>query len=277
MQCLADRPSCSGRHAGSAGTFRSRMRYRNVRVRAEPEPDLDGLRDKFFGDKAIPKPPSPEPGVAQRSIIDDVNPIELGRQARQRFDAIWGSLTSLTSPTKSYAFDEVLASLEEETGISAGEQTAVLVAGATGQVGRIVVRKLLLRGFKVRALVRKRSGIREEAEGVPEAVEIVEGDVGELKDCERAVRGVDKVGGQGGLHAPRGRPFGGIGKPPTPGHPGSGSRVVRHRRPSRIATHAARPPISADIRARGPSPACTAAHLLRDSPQHGDSGPEPRG
>ena len=37
---------------------------------------------------------------------------------------------------------------------SASNSTRVLVVGATGRVGRIVVRKLLLRGYTVRALVR---------------------------------------------------------------------------------------------------------------------------
>jgi uncharacterized protein YbjT (DUF2867 family) len=56
-------------------------------------------------------------------------------------------------------------------------------------VGRILTRKLLLRGYKVKALVRKRDG----AEVVPEAVELVEGDVGDNRDVQAAMRGVDKV------------------------------------------------------------------------------------
>lgn len=76
---------------------------------------------------------------------------------------------------------------------SVASRTRVLVVGATGRVGRILTRKLLLRGYKVRALVRRREGMREDLEGVPEAVEVVRGDVGELRDCQRAVRGVDKI------------------------------------------------------------------------------------
>jgi hypothetical protein len=163
-------------------------------VRATEEPDRNELKDKFFNEAGIPKKQSAQPASQQGSIVDSVNPIELGRQARRGFNAFWGGLTSLTAPTKSMVIDDVLSTLEEEDFGADALQPTVLVAGATGQVGRIVVRKLLLRGYKVRALVRKRAGIREEGEGVPDAVEIVEGDVGELKDCARAVRGIDKVG-----------------------------------------------------------------------------------
>ena len=89
-------------------------------------------------------------------------------------------------------------------------ETTVLVAGATGRVGRILVRKLLLRGYKVRALVRRRgSGRRkrrgkgtkdaEEAAGgvegvrLPQSVQLVFGDLADYAACRRAVEGADKV------------------------------------------------------------------------------------
>ena len=96
--------------------------------------------------------------------------------------------------------------------------TTVLVTGATGRVGRVLVRKLLLRGYKVKALVRQREGgaaaVSEAAapppaaadgsasvdgsegqEGLPQAAELVYGDVADYKACRQAVKGVDKVGG----------------------------------------------------------------------------------
>ena len=96
-------------------------------------------------------------------------------------------------------------------------ETTVLVAGATGRVGRILVRKLLLRGYKVRALVRRRdpprgsgrrrrrgkgsSGSKEgeeaagDVEGVrlPQSVQLVFGDLADYRACRRAVEGADKV------------------------------------------------------------------------------------
>ena len=69
--------------------------------------------------------------------------------------------------------------------------TTVLVTGATGRVGRILVRKLLLRGYKVRALVRQRDGAA--ADAIPQSVELVVGDVGDYRSCRAAMNGVDKV------------------------------------------------------------------------------------
>ena len=100
--------------------------------------------------------------------------------------------------------------------------TTVLVTGATGRVGRVLVRKLLLRGYKVRALVRQReaggdassgggssekevgggitgssSSSSADTEAIPQSAELVFGDIGDYKACRRAVEGVDKVGGAG--------------------------------------------------------------------------------
>ena len=166
----------------------------------DKEPDVKDLANKFFKSSDSQRARSPGPSSSsgqdqqQSNILDSVNPYQLGRQARQAVNELWGQLSAVTAPTKSFAFDDVLdMGLDEDAPSSAG-RTRVLVVGATGRVGRILSRKLLLRGYKVRALVRKRDGMRTEAEtGVPDAVEIVSGDVGEMRDVQRAVRGVDKV------------------------------------------------------------------------------------
>lgn len=79
--------------------------------------------------------------------------------------------------------------------------TTVLVTGATGRVGRVLVRKLLLRGYKVRALVRQRDagvaargGGDAEADAIPQSAELVFGDIANYAACRAAVEGVDKVG-----------------------------------------------------------------------------------
>jgi hypothetical protein len=178
-----------------------------ARADSGKEPSEKELQEKFFS------APSKQPGQAapgsskqeqqqQGNLLDNplVNPYALGRQARRAFDDVWEQLSSIAQPTKSYVFDDVLdpsLQLEEDPTASG---TKVLVVGATGRVGRILIRKLLLRGYKVRALIRRREGIRETAddiEGLPSAVEIVNGDVGELKDCQKAVKGVNKVGRHG--------------------------------------------------------------------------------
>ncbi len=121
-------------------------------------------------------------------LLDGVNPFVLGRKARKQVDAgehcirtfkcwhaaqartqqccemyqhssslcasaripaVWGKLTSITSPTKSYVFDDVLESSMDDDWAPKADAATVLVVGATGRVGRILVRKLLLRGYKV--------------------------------------------------------------------------------------------------------------------------------
>jgi hypothetical protein len=171
-----------------------------VRASSDPdkEPDAKDLRDKFFkqseSQRSRSQSPSSSGGDQQGSnILDSVNPYQLGRQARQAVNDLWGQLSAVTAPTKSFSFDDVLDLGLDADAPSSATSTRVLVVGATGRVGRILSRKLLLRGYKVRALVRRREGMREGAEGVPDAVEVVSGDVGEMKDVQRAVRGVDKV------------------------------------------------------------------------------------
>jgi hypothetical protein len=197
------------------------LSQRRVQLRAEPgdkQPNDADLQKKFFsspGDGQQDRPGAQQGpgsstsssgggggGQAQPNLLDNVNPYELGRQARRAFDDVWGSISSITSPTKSYVFDDILdptLSLEEYAGDS-NARTTVLVVGATGRVGRILIRKLLLRGYKVRALIRKRQGLREKPDdvpGLPSAVEVVSGDVGELADCQKAIKGVDKVRARG--------------------------------------------------------------------------------
>lgn len=89
--------------------------------------------------------------------MDDVNPVGLGRRSRQLFDDVWrrltdlGQLTSSTRPSDEFDYEKVVVGgpMCDFTTPNA-ELTTVLVAGATGRVGRILVRKLQLRGYKVK-------------------------------------------------------------------------------------------------------------------------------
>lgn len=65
------------------------------------------------------------------------------------------------------------------------------MTGVTGRVGRVLLRKLLLRGYTVTALVRQRGG--EERQTLPPSVRLVTGDIGNYEDCREAVKDVDKV------------------------------------------------------------------------------------
>jgi uncharacterized protein YbjT (DUF2867 family) len=67
----------------------------------------------------------------------------------------------------------------------------VLVVGATGETGRVVVRKLLLRGFRVRVLVRNLYSSTLDLLGT--GVTYTQGDLSTMASIVDAVSGVDKV------------------------------------------------------------------------------------
>lgn len=182
---------CQAQRFAFTNTRPSLRTLRSIKLRASSNDGDDDLKQKFFGGE---QPSTSQPKGAEKPAsdftIDNVNPYALGRQARAAFDDLWTQVTRVAQPTRSYIFDDVLQPEEESAQYA---NTTVLVIGATGRVGRILTRKLLLRGYKVKALVRRRDSAKEGADGVPEAVELVEGDVGESKDIQAAMRGVDKA------------------------------------------------------------------------------------
>ena len=152
-------------------------------------------------DKSKPSKSSSENGANEDPGIGAVNPIKLGRKSRAVLDDLWEQFASITSPTRSSPVTAQYSSAGE--GLTEFETpqaafTTVLVVGATGRIGRVLVRKLLLRGYKVKAMLRPR--LTEDGEidlerpaGIPQSVEIVYGDVSEYASCRAAAEGVDKV------------------------------------------------------------------------------------
>ncbi len=69
------------------------------------------------------------------------------------------------------------------------EDMQVLVTGATGNVGSVVVAELLKRGAEVRALIRK----PDAAQKLPATVEVAIGDLLDPVSVEEAMKGVDKL------------------------------------------------------------------------------------
>ncbi|KAL6756417.1 hypothetical protein V8C86DRAFT_2649688 [Haematococcus lacustris] len=195
---------------GSKGHCLSRCpgRFTHTIVRCAPDEQngdgddrLPSLQQKFFrgasAETSTPSSsrPADEPTSSPTSPLGTVNPYTLGRQARKAFDQVWSQLANLGSPTKSFAFDETLEpSRDVDLGSAEGRNTTVLVVGATGRVGRVLTRKLLLRGYRVKALVRRRVGKeRDDLNELPATVEIVEGDVGNMDSCQDAVHGINKI------------------------------------------------------------------------------------
>ncbi|PKU87817.1 Divinyl chlorophyllide a 8-vinyl-reductase, chloroplastic [Dendrobium catenatum] len=136
-------------------------------------------------------------GSKQVSLsLDDVNPVGLGRRSRQIFDQVWKKFSGLgqlsTTSTDEDLLDSVLirGPMCEFT-IPEAQDTTVLVVGATSRIGRILVRKLMLRGYKVKALVRKADS--EVIDMLPRSVNIVLGDVGEPSTLKTAIEGCNKI------------------------------------------------------------------------------------
>ncbi|KAG7017974.1 hypothetical protein SDJN02_19840, partial [Cucurbita argyrosperma subsp. argyrosperma] len=101
--------------------------------------------------------PPPQPKIT----LDDVNPVGLGRKSRQLFDEMWRKFSGLGQISRTTRMDdkEALDALLIREGpmcefaIPGAQNTTVLVVGATSRIGRIVVRKLMLRGYSVKVLL----------------------------------------------------------------------------------------------------------------------------
>lgn len=129
--------------------------------------------------------------------LDDLNPISMGKRSRKMFDDVWSQLQRIGGPSRGSVDLEAAMDLPEVFDSPQATATTVLVVGATGRVGKVLVRKLLLRGYSVKALVRRRTaqaeGEEDVMESIPRSVDVIEGDLGDYKACRKAVEGVDKV------------------------------------------------------------------------------------
>lgn len=135
-------------------------------------------------------------GLAKQ--LEKINPYGLGRKTRQFIDDVWERVTEigdvLGGGQNATRVSDRLAGFDvsyDDESLTFAPYTNVLVVGATGKVGRILVRKLLLRGYKVRVLVRDKEAAVEG--GMPPSVEVFEGDIGELDTVQRAMVGISKV------------------------------------------------------------------------------------
>lgn len=143
-----------------------------------------------------------EAALEAAQALESANPIELGRASRRAVEEAWQVFASLSSPIRPANLEGLEGSIAAEgadgaaadfcaLGTPEAGRHRVLLAGATGRVGRVVCNKLLLRGYKVRALVRRVD--EESLAKLPAAVEVVQGDVTDMSSVAAATRGCDKV------------------------------------------------------------------------------------
>lgn len=124
--------------------------------------------------------------------LDDMNPVGLGRRSRQIFDEVWKKFSGLGQLSTTSVDERVLISGPMcEFTIPEAQGTTVLVVGATSRIGRILVRKLTLRGYSVKALVRQADS--EVMDMLPRSVDIVVGDVGEPSTLKTAIERCNKI------------------------------------------------------------------------------------
>ncbi|KAG2379669.1 uncharacterized protein HKW66_Vig0164480 [Vigna angularis] len=156
-------------------------------------------KDSNVGDDEVQKQQRVMQQPPMSLSLDDVNPVGLGRKSRQLFDEVWRKFSGLGQISRTIRSDdqEALDALLVREGpmcefaIPGAQNTTVLVVGATSRIGRIVVRKLMLRGYTVKALVRKAD--QEVVDLLPRSVEIVIGDVGDPTTVKAAVEGCNKI------------------------------------------------------------------------------------
>ncbi|KAK9099866.1 hypothetical protein Scep_023296 [Stephania cephalantha] len=130
--------------------------------------------------------------------LDDVNPVGLGRRSRQIFDEVWrkfsglGQISRTTRPSDDTLDTLLIGEVPMcDFSIPGAQNTTVLVVGPTSRIGRIIVRKLMLRGYNVKALVRV--GDKEVVDMLPRSVQVVVGDVGDPSTLKPAVEGCNKI------------------------------------------------------------------------------------
>jgi NAD(P)-dependent dehydrogenase (short-subunit alcohol dehydrogenase family) len=150
-----------------AAKSRRKRRSRKAKKSATAAKEEDGTGDETVAaaeDEAKRKkkeaPGAEESARALVAGLDDVivNPVGLGRRSRQVFDEVWrkfSRLGQISSASSTALAEEEQAVLIRggpmcEFTVPGAQDTTVLVVGATSRIGRIVVRKLMLRGYNVK-------------------------------------------------------------------------------------------------------------------------------
>ncbi|ONI15160.1 hypothetical protein PRUPE_3G028100 [Prunus persica] len=192
-------PRASGAPSESNnGGSSSKTKTKNKTIDPPPSASSSG-NEKIDTSNKIQEEQEQKQKQQRRLDLVDVNPVGLGRRSRQLFDEVWRKFSGLGQISRTSRADErdALDALLIREGpmcefvIPGAQNTTVLVVGATSSIGRIVVRKLMLRGYTVKALVRKAD--QEVVDMLPRSVEIVTGDVGDPATLYDAVQGCNKI------------------------------------------------------------------------------------
>ncbi|KAL1805284.1 hypothetical protein ACET3Z_028352 [Daucus carota] len=182
---ILTRPCAASSSSSSSATTKKKRKKKKKKDEEEDEEEEEKDESRSGDD---------ESSSSMMKRLDDVNPVGLGRKSRQIFDEVWrkfSGLGQISRTIRSDEDDEAVGGPMCEFAIPGAQNTTVLVVGATSRVGRVVVRKLMLRGYNVKALVRKAS--QQVVDMLPTSVEIVIGDVGDSLTLKAAVENCSKI------------------------------------------------------------------------------------
>jgi uncharacterized protein YbjT (DUF2867 family) len=179
---------------------RSRSPYygkrRNVSKKSDAAPISKEEKKEIVAQAAkdLRKMSKKDEEIEDASLLDIVNPFKAGKKLRSALQ----SLTGIPDTTKSIYLDDRIG-----VGLSLAERNPslqrqsdytpeVLVVGATGEVGRLVVKRLLLDGnFRIRVLVRDLYSKTLNLLGP--GVTYCQGDLSNYESLEYALTDVDKI------------------------------------------------------------------------------------
>ncbi|CAH9130096.1 unnamed protein product [Cuscuta epithymum] len=187
---FVSRASVSSSTPDAAGGNKKRRRRKKIGIDNDEGEEVVKNGNEAVIANSEEKDQSSSSPVSVIKRLDDVNPVGLGRRSRQIFDEVWRKFSGLGQISSSSLDDgEVGPMCEFPT--PGAQNTTILVVGATSRVGRIVIRKLMLRGYTVKALVRRAD--EEVMAMLPTSVKVVIGDVGDPSTLISAVRGCNKI------------------------------------------------------------------------------------
>ena len=136
---------CAASSSSSSSATTKKQRKKKKKKDEEEEEEEEEKDESRSGDD--------ESSSSMMKRLDDVNPVGLGRKSRQIFDEVWrkfSGLGQISRTIRSDEDDEAVGGPMCEFAIPGAQNTTVLVVGATSRVGRVVVRKLMLRGYNVK-------------------------------------------------------------------------------------------------------------------------------
>ncbi|XP_021720262.1 uncharacterized protein LOC110687923 [Chenopodium quinoa] len=183
----------------STGKKDSKMTKKNKKFKEEDNNNVDGSKKEQIVSKVeTEKSGKSSSNESNNDVIkrldEAVNPVGLGRKSRQIFDEVWKKFSNLGQISRTEYDDGSSNNLlvyGDGAPIPGAQNTTVLVVGATSRIGRLVVRKLMLRGYAVKGLVRRiDQGVMDM---MPRSVELVVGDVGDPVSLQNAVEGCSKI------------------------------------------------------------------------------------